>query len=459
MKSYDILVLGSGGGLKIALPAAERGLRVALVEESAMGGTCLNRGCIPSKMMIYPADLIHRVRDAAAINLMLPEARVDFTQLIERVTGTVERISTGIARRLEDHPRIDVFREHASFMGDKTVRIGAEELTAERIFIAVGARPTLPPVPGLAETPYMTSTEALRNAKLPPRMIILGASYIACELGHAYGSFGTETHFLVRSELLRKADRDVRHVFQQVFPAHHHIHQGYTPVQVHYANGLFSTVIRHKTTGEEKFLEAEAFLVATGFTPQTDKLGLENTGIALREGGFIQVDDCLRTAVEGVYALGDCIGRYFFRHTVNVEGEYLMRTAVEGSKEGALDYGPVPHAVFTEPEVAGVGATEDALAAQGVDYVVGRADYAESNMGIARQCRHGFVKILVERKSHKLLGAHILGEEASDMIHTLIALMSIHGTVENLLNMIYIHPALQELVRDAGRDARARLAE
>ena len=338
----------------------------------------------------------------------------------------------------------------------RVIRVAGEEITADKIVIAVGTRPAIPAIAGLIGTPYMTSTEALRNTKLPGKMIVLGGGYIACELGHAYGAMGTEVHFLVRSRLLRHEDSQVADEFARVFSRRYQVHRPAVPKKVEYENEIF-TVTYEAEGGEEKYISAEALLVATGITSNVDTLDLQTTGIALEGRGFIKVDDHLQTTVEGVYALGDCIGRYFFRHTVNFEGEYLFRTVFAEPSNEPIQYPPVPHAVFTHPQVAGVGKTEEELKAEGVDYVADINPYAQSAMGLALLSDHGFVKILVERRTRRILGAHIVGPEASDMIHMLIAFMCKNGTLDDLLNMIYIHPALPEIVRNAGRKAREML--
>ena len=330
--------------------------------------------------------------------------------------------------------------------------MNGEQLTAEKIFIAVGSRPQIPEIPGLEGTPYLTSAEALRNTKLPKTMVVIGASYIAVELGHAYGAFGTDVHFLVRSKLLRREDAQVSEEFTKVFSKYHKIHLGAVPTKVHYHNGQFR--ISFKDAAGEHSLISEALLVATGVVPNTDTLGLENTDIQLSSEGFIKVDECLQTTVNGIYSMGDCIGRYFFRHSVNFEGEYLFRTVFENPSREPIKYPPVPHAIFTHPQVAGVGKTEEELKAEGVEYVVGLNPYKSSAMGMALLSESGFCKILFDKNSRKILGAHIVGDEASDMIHMLIAFMNMNGTLDDLLRMIYIHPALPEIVRNAARKAK-----
>jgi mycothione reductase len=454
MKKYDVIVIGSGGGAKITSPAAHRGLKVACVEKDALGGTCLNRGCIPSKMMIHPADVAMTIKEAGRFDIHLnPQFNVDFAKLVTRISNTVDMDSQSIAAGYERNPNIDFYHTTARFVSNKVISVGSEQLTADKIFIAVGARPYIPPVPGLEGTPFMTSTEALRNTKLPKSMIIIGGNYIAVELGHAYGALGTKTHFLVRSRLIRAEDAQVSEEFTRIFCQHHDVHLETLPTSVHYREGMFRVGFK-SADGKESSLMAEALLVATGIVPNTDTLGLQNTGIQIDENGFVKVDNHLRTAVEGVYAMGDCIGRYFFRHSVNFEGEYLFRTVFEEPSPEPIRYPPMPHAIFTHPQVAGVGKTEDQLKAEGIEYVIGFNPYKSSAMGMALLSDHGFVKILFERKSRRILGAHVIGPEASDMIHMLIAFMNKNGTLDDLLNMIYIHPALPEIVRNAARKAK-----
>ena len=455
---YDVIVIGSGGGTKIAGPAAESGMKVAFIEEDAVGGTCLNRGCIPSKMIIHPAETAETIRRAGRLDIRVPgNVDIDFRALVTRTSETVDATSRELRERYAASPNIDFHAGRARFVADDTVRVNETDLSAPRIFIATGTAPAVPSIPGLAGTPFMTSREALRRTDLPQRLVVIGAGYIAVELGYAYAAAGSDVHFVVRSRFLRAEDHDVAEEFERVFTRRHRTHKGYAPVAVTYADEQFGVLCRNEN-GDERTVSGDALLVATGVSPCTRDLGLENTGVRTDEQGFIIVDECLRTDVPGVYALGDVVGNYLFRHTVNYEGEYLVRTAFSDSPPPTLDYGPVPHAVFSHPQVAGVGQTEEQLRDAGVEYVVGKATYEDSTPGMARRSDHGFVKLLVERGSRKLLGAHIIGDEASDMIHLFIVLMKKQGTLDDLLDMIFIHPALPEVARDAARDARGALA-
>ncbi len=456
MKKFDIITIGSGGGAKISSPAASLGLKVAVIEQDRLGGTCLNRGCIPSKMLIHPADVAIEIKEAHRFDIHNnPQFSVDFAKLVERISKTVDADSDKIEVSYNKHPNITLLRGTAKFIDNKIIQVNGEQITADRIFIAVGTRPTIPAIPGLAGTPFMTSTEALRNTYLPSSMIIIGGGYIGCELGHAYGALGTKTTFLVRSRLLRSQDAEIAAEFQNVFGRYHDLRLGALPTKVEFNNNMFT--VHYTCEGQSHSVNAQALLIATGITSNADTLDLINTDIELKPGNYVKVDEYLETSLPGVYALGDCIGKYFFRHSVNFEGEYLFDYLFGGKPRGPINYPPMPHAVFTHPQVAGVGATEEELKAKGIDYAVGLNPYKSSAMGMALLSDHGFCKILVERKSREILGGHIIGPEASDMIHMIIAYMNMNATLDDMLRTIYIHPALPEIVRNAARKAKTAL--
>ncbi|MBP9854654.1 MAG: dihydrolipoyl dehydrogenase [Candidatus Omnitrophica bacterium] len=458
MKNYDVIVIGSGGGSKITSPAARLGLKVAVIEKDQLGGTCLNRGCIPSKMLIHPADIAQEIREANKFDIKNnPNFTVDFTRLIQRISKTVDQDSLSIMNGYKQNPNISYYRGTATFVSNKVIKVGQETLTADKIFIGVGARPTIPDIDGLIGTPFMTSTEALRSTSLPKKLVVIGAGYIGVELGHAYGALGSEVHFLVRSYFLRAEDFEVANEFTRVFSTKYPCHFKAVPKKINYNNGQFR--ISFTQDDQTKTIMADALLVAVGITPNNDTLELQNTDIQLTNNGFIRVDDHLQTTVKGVYAMGDCVGNYFFRHSVNFEGEYLFESIFNNPHNQPIHYPPIPHAIFSNPQVAGVGKTEDELKANGVDYVVGKNPYAKSAMGMALLSDHGFCKILFCAQTKKILGAHIVGPEASNMIHLLIAFMCKDGTLDDLLNMVYIHPALPEIVRNAARNAKVEFSK
>ena len=459
MKTYDLIIIGSGGGAKLR-PASELGKKVAIIEKDSPGGTCLNRGCIPSKMLIHAADLAQELKEFSKHNLTVDtKPHVDWATLVSRVSNSVSGTSENITKAYENNPNVDYYHGEAKFVSNKVISINGEEITADKIFIAVGTRPAVPRIPGLADTPYLDSTRALRNTTQPKKMIVIGAGYISTELGYFYGALGTEVDFVVRSHFLKNEDKEVADEFARVFAKKFPLHLGYSPSKVEYANDQF-TVTLENAEGEVKKLEADALFVATGITSNSDTLALENTDIEVDPKGYIKTDNHLRTTAEGVYALGDVIGKYFFRHSVNFEGEYLLRTLYTAPADEPIKYSPMPHAVFTNPQIAGVGKTSEQLRAEGIDYIVGRNDYKDSAMGgDALQSDYGFCKLIFDRSSRKLLGAHILGHEASNMIHMCIAYITMEATLDDMLKTIYIHPALPEIVRNAARKAEKAFKE
>ncbi len=455
-RHYDVLVIGSGGGVKISTPASRLGLKAAIIEKDRLGGTCLNRGCIPSKMLIHAAEVAYNIQTANRFNVLPRGYDVDFQALVERVRDEVDRESDSILPGYRQNPNLHFYHGRAKFVGERTIEVRDFRLTADKVYIATGSRPFIPDTPGLADTPYLTSKEALRLQDQPKRLIVLGGGYIATELAFYYAALGSDVQVAARSQLVRAEDGEIRAAFEEGFAKRCGLHLHHRPKRVAYRNGLF-TVSLEDGDGRERVLEGDALLVAMGVTPNSDNLNLSAAGVEVGKGGFIKVDDRLRTTARNVWALGDVVGNFLFRHSVNAEGEYLFRTTIEQPADTPMDYGAMPHAVFSSPQVAGVGETEEALAARGADYVVGRRKYAASGMGMALRAEEGLVKLLIDRPTRKVLGCHIVGHEASVLIHQVITLMQMGGTLDDLLATIYIHPALNEIVRNAARDARDQL--
>lgn len=452
MKKYDIIVIGAGASIKISIPAAKLGLKVAIVEKGPLGGTCLNRGCIPSKMLIHPADVAREIDEAGRYSLKLEEKyKVDWQELVERVAKEIDEEAASIIPAVENDPNKEWYKEEAYFVSDKILQVGDEQITADKIFIVAGCRPSVPPIEGLADTPYMTSKEALRQTEQPKKLTIIGGGVIACELAHFYGGLGTEIQMLVRGDrLVKPVDKETANEFTRVFTDHYGVLFNHKPQKVEYKDGTF--YVTCDFNGEEVVVESDQLLVATGRKPNSDILKLEeNTSIKVSKRGFVEVNEYFETGVEGVWAFGDIVGRYQFRHNANREGETLYDNLFGKNKDNPqpIDYHGMPGAIFSYPQVAGVGQTEEELKEAGFDYVVGKRDYQQSGMGMALRSDHGFVKILADRQTRKILGAHIVGREASTLIHELIYAYRHGHTTDDVLDVIHIHPALSELIPKA----------
>lgn len=465
-KTFDIIVIGSGGGAKISSPSALLGKKVALIEKGPLGGTCLNRGCIPSKMLIHPADVATCIEhEAPLMNLKVPKGLdVDFETLVQRVSKTVDEDSASINPAKSGVLR---YKDHGKFIAPKIVQVGDEVITADLIFVAAGARPMIPKFDGLDKVPYLTSTEALRLTKQPKKLCIFGGGYIACELGHYFSALGTEVTMLVRSSLLRHVDEEVGKEFARVFTKKPRLHvkTGAAPQHVSYDNEQYT--IKYKLNDkDEETLVCDQLLVAAGVVPNSDELDCAAGGLKLNKEGFIVVDDYLKTNVDGVYAFGDIVGHHLFRHAANMQGEYLMETVIrkdellkEGGSVYPIDYTGMPWAVFSYPQVAGVGDTEEDLKKKNISYVKGVNKYSSSAMAMALRSDSGFVKLLIERKTRKILGCHIVGEQASVLLHEVTPLVRKNGTLDDILYSIHIHPALSELIRNAARLAKTALID
>ncbi|MBS3139812.1 dihydrolipoyl dehydrogenase [Candidatus Woesearchaeota archaeon] len=454
MKEFDAIVIGSGGGLNLASAALEQGYKVAVIEKGKMGGTCLNRGCIPSKMLIHPANLVSLIKTSNRFAIDSRINSIDFSSVVKRINAATDKDSNQIKRWYQQkHPRLTFYGGHAAFVSDKVIEVNNQRITGKKIYIAAGASPFTPPIPGLDRTPYWTSAEALRARRKPNRLLVIGGGYIACELGYAFSALGSEVRWFVRdSRLLSREDQTVSKVFTEVFSMREKAHFQVNVAKVEYKTDLFILHLDF-SNGKKQIITGDALLVATGISPNTAELRLEQTGIKTDKQGFIKTNRFLETTVKEVYALGDVAGNYFFRHAVNFEADFLIRAHFIERRKRLINYPPMPHAVFTNPEIGSVGATEQELIKKKIPYAIGFNLYEQSAMGQARQSKQEFVKLLFHKKTRKLLGAHILGEEAATMIHQLIYALTFGATVDDLVRMIYIHPALPEVVRNAAFNA------
>ena len=445
---YDLIVIGGGSGLRVMSHAAhEYGWKVALIEEGPLGGTCLNRGCIPSKILIHTADIVEEIKNAARFGIDAKIERIDFSAIMARANSFVDEEARKIKEGLRDNKNIDFYNTRAEFTGNKTLTVGGKTITGERILIAAGTRPTAPPIPGLSGVRYLTSTEALRLTTQPKSMILIGGGYIATELGHFYGALGTEITIVEMGGLLvPREDKDIAEIFTKLFSKKHTVLLGHKVLEVS-EEGEVKKVLVEDAAGAKKELRAEALLVAVGRRSNADILKIENTGVKVNKGGYIEVNEFMETNVPGIWALGDIVGKAPFKHGANHEATYVAWNMKEGAKKRAVDYSVMPHAIFSSPQVAGVGLTEQEAQARGLSYEVRRHEYKRTGMGKALEETDGFVKYIVDPQEDIILGCHILGPQASVLIHEVIVAMSAAGgRASAIRDAIHIHPALSELM-------------
>ncbi len=448
MKSFDLIVIGSGSGLEVSSEAAARGLSVAVIEHGPFGGTCLNRGCIPSKMLIHSADVMETIQRAGLFGIEVQASAVDWDFVVKRATDTVDGDAQAVEEGNRRHPNIAVFKDTGRFVGDKILEVGGEQITAGTIVIAAGTRPRVPDIDGLTDVPFITSDEALRLPRQPRRLIILGGGYITAELAHFFGALGTEVTIVHRGpRLLRQEDDDVGARFTEVY-------------QRRFALLLNTVVQRVQRSGEEIALEvfsdgqtrtlnADALLLAVGRVPNSDLLGVSETGVAVDERGFVMTDEYLETNAPGVWALGDIVGRYLLKHSANLEAAYVAHNIFNPENKVAVDYHAMPHAIFASPQVASVGLTERDAKERGLPYIAGVYNYYDTAYGSSIEDRDGFVKVLAHGESGEILGCHIIGSEASMLIQEVVNAMRMRLTTDAITQSIYVHPALPEVVQRA----------
>lgn len=459
MQKFDLIVIGSGSGLDVANAASHQGLNVAIVEKGKLGGTCLNRGCIPSKMIIHSADLVERIKQAEIFGIKINESglSIDFEKIINRVNETIDSHSLEIKNGLERSENPKLFTTECKFVGDKTLVLMEgnetnEVISAEKILIASGTRPIIPKINGLKESGYITSDEALRISKQPHVLTFIGGGYIACELAHFFGSLGTEINIIQRNNLLLPhEDEEISKKFTEIFSNKYNVHLGYNTESVSRDNGNEFHVIARNLDGKSIEVESDELLVSVGRGPNSDRLDVTKTGVQLNEKGFIKVDEYLETSVKGIFAVGDAVGRYQFKHNANNEAKYVYHNMLNSDKKIAVDYFAMPHAIFSSPQVAGVGFTEQQLRTmKQYDYQKSVSQYINTAMGKTIEDKDGFVKFLVDKKDRKILGCHIMGSDASILIHeVLVAMKAADGKIDSINKTIHIHPALSEVIARA----------
>ena len=448
MRTFDLIVIGSGAGLIVAEEGVRRGLRVALFESGPLGGTCLNRGCIPSKLLIRSADVMDAVRRAHVWGIEVRVEGVDWNRVVGRVSSLVDADALEVERRVRQGTTL--VRETVRFIGPKLLEAAGEQYSAERIVIAAGSRPSVPDIPGIEPVPYLTSDEALRVAQQPRSLIIVGTGYVAAELAHFYGALGTEVTLLNRGErILAGEDEDISQTFTDVYERRFRVLRN--TVARHVERNGEGVSVEVRAEGEDRRLQADALLLATGRVANTEALNLSATGVRLNDKGFVRANEYLETDVPGIWTLGDIAGRFMFRHSANLEGQHVAYNIFHPEQQAPVDYHAMPHAVFGSPQVGGVGLTEAEARQRGRPYVTGRANYIDTGYGLALEDHDGFVKVIADAKSREILGCHIIGSDAAVLVQEVVNAMRLHETVDVITASIYIHPALQEVVADAFR--------
>lgn len=448
---YDLIIIGTGSGNSIPSEDFDD-KKIAIVEKGAFGGTCLNVGCIPTKMYVYAADTAYAAQHSERLNISTTFEGANWDGIIDRVfTNRIDQIAEGgeAYRRGPETPNIDVYDGHAQFVGPKKLRtaVAGKEaiITGEQIVIAAGSRPVIPTVIQHSGVPYETNETIMRLAKQPESLIIVGGGFIAMEFAHVFEALGTKVTVINRSPLLRTLDKDITEPFNELAAARFDARIGRTvTAATHGAHGVTLTL------DDDSIVSAESLLIATGRRPNGDQLSAAAGGIELREDGRVKVDEFGRTSVEGVWALGDVSSPYQLKHVANAEARAIQHNLLHPADLQEMPHEHVPSAIFTHPQIATVGMTEKQARDAGRDITVKVQNYGDVAYGWAMEDSEGVCKLIADRTTGELLGAHYMGPQASTLIQQMITVMAFGIDLREFARKQYwIHPALPEVTENA----------
>ena len=449
-----VLVIGGGpGGYVAAIRAAQLGAKVTLAERAEIGGTCLNRGCMPTKALLHSSEVYELATNSVDIGIIGRDVAVDWP----RVQATRQSVSdklTGGVRALMRANKVTVVEGEAKFTGPKTVEVGGKTLNPDKIIIAVGSKPVMPPIPGLKECPAcIDSTACLKLDHIPESLVVIGGGVIGVELGSVYRRFGSKVSVLeLQDRILPQMDGELAELAAaQLVAEGMDLRTGAKVTRVDTTTN--GAAVHAEIGGKDTVFEAEKVLVCVGRSPNLEGLGLDKAGIVV-EGGFIKVDKRLETSVPGVFAVGDCSGRLMLAHAAMAMGEAAAENAMGG--EAGFNEDMSPACAYVGPEIAGVGYTEERAKELGIEYIVGRFPTSANGRSLVSGCTGGIIKVLAGPKFGEILGVHILAPSATELIEEAALAIRLEATLDELTDTIHCHPTVAEALREAALAAQKR---
>ena len=454
MQKYDLIIIGTGSGMNLVTPYLQEhpGSKIAVIDRDPPGGICLTKGCIPTKMLVYPAEVVRQLDEIAELGIEVEIKKIDFQKIMQRMHRSVDPEIESIRKSLQAAKEIDYYPHTANFIDRYQIKVDGRKITAPMIFLCLGSRPKIPAITNLENVPFYTSDSILNLEQVPRSMAIVGGGYIGAEYAHFFSAMGTAVTVIGRnSQFLPEEEPEVSALAREKMGAHIDIKTGHEVISVSQRSEDRKELHIKSQVGAGSKLAVDAILVATGRQSNSDLLQPKHSGIEVDPGGWIVVDERLETTCPNVWAFGDANGRHLFKHAANYEARIVYYNAILKNNI-KVDYHAVPHAVFTYPEIAAVGLGESgAIKMVGAEnLLVGFQRYIDTAKGEAMGAEDYFVKLLVQRPSGKILGAHIIGPHAAILIQEIVALMySGDQTVNPILYGMHIHPALSEVVERA----------
>ena len=444
MPHYDLLIIGAGSGNSI-IDERHDDWNIAIIEPGDFGGTCLNRGCVPSKMFIHTADRAYMAQQNAPFGIETNFISADWEKIRDRVFNRIDPITeSGLNYRIS-LPNVTVYRSPGRFIDEKTILVDDDVITAEQIVVAAGARPSVPDIPGISEVPYLTSDEMMRVDELPSHLVIIGGGFIAVEMAHIFSAFGSEVTIVHRGDrLLREMDSDINERITEIYANRMNLFLETEVSQIAH-NESFEINL---SSGD--LIVSDQLLVATGRRPNTDSLDAAAGNIVTSPSGHIETDAYLQTSSKGVWAIGDITNPIQLKHLANADAKIVGHNLCTPDDLLPVDRSLSPSAVFGYPPIASVGLTEKEAQDQGVSYVVAIRPFADTAYGWAMEDQKSFIKVLMDPLTRLLLGAHLIGPQSPSLIQQLIQGMSLGQTVDEMAkSQLYIHPALPEVIEQA----------
>ena len=444
MPHYDLLIIGAGSGNSI-IDERHDDWNIAIIEPGDFGGTCLNRGCVPSKMFIHTADRAYMAQQNAPFGIETNFISADWEKIRDRVFNRIDPITeSGLNYRIS-LPNVTVYRSPGRFIDEKTILVDDDVITAEQIVVAAGARPSVPDIPGISEVPYLTSDEMMRVDELPSHLVIIGGGFIAVEMAHIFSAFGSEVTIVHRGDrLLREMDSDINERITEIYANRMNLFLETEVSQIAH-NESFEINL---SSGD--LIVCDQLLVATGRRPNTDSLDAAAGNIVTSPSGHIETDAYLQTSSNGVWAIGDITNPIQLKHLANADAKIVGHNLCTPDDLLPVDRSLSPSAVFGYPPIASVGLTEKEAQDQGVSYVVAIRPFADTAYGWAMEDQKSFIKVLMDPLTRLLLGAHLIGPQSPSLIQQLIQGMSLGQTVDEMAkSQLYIHPALPEVIEQA----------